>query len=96
MEALPVRPHRFALLTLAVTFAVLISSCTSLTPPNDAENTEGCDGCKDRAKLCKDPTMHALRADLDHLQEHIDCYGSIVAKQPDVWGRAGASKLGVC
>lgn len=34
------------------------------------------------------PTMHTLACDLDHLEKHIDWYGSVVAKVPDVWGQA--------
>ena len=41
--------------------------------------------------------MMALAHDLDDLEEHIDKYGSVVAKQPDVWGQARltAVSLGV-
>jgi len=38
--------------------------------------------------LCKDPTMKALAHDLDHLESHIDWYGSVTAKVPDIWGQA--------
>jgi hypothetical protein len=34
------------------------------------------------------PTMHALACDLDHLEKHIDWFGSVTAKIPDVWGQA--------
>jgi hypothetical protein len=39
-------------------------------------------------KLGKDPSMHALAHDLDHLEKHLDWHGSVVAKTPDVWGQA--------
>jgi hypothetical protein len=32
--------------------------------------------------------MHAMACDLDHLEKHIDWYGSVTAKTPDVWGQA--------
>lgn len=38
--------------------------------------------------VCVDPTVHSLAEDLDHLERHVDWYGSAVAKVPDVWGQA--------
>lgn len=38
--------------------------------------------------VCTDPTLMALGHDLDHLERHIDWYGSVVARTPDVWGQA--------
>ena len=32
--------------------------------------------------------MMALGQDLDHLEKHIDWYGSVVPKVPDIWGQA--------
>ena len=37
-------------------------------------------------------SSHALACDLDHLERHIDWYGSVVAKVPDVWGQARLTK----
>jgi len=88
MKLRPERVGRKWPLTAAVVFAAMTSSCMSLTPPRDMDDTEGCAECKDKAKVCKDPTMHALACDLDALEEHIDKFGSVVAKQPDVWGQA--------
>jgi hypothetical protein len=59
--------------------------------PGDCEEKAlGCtDGeCVDKAKVCHNPTMHALAHDLDHLEKHIERYGSVTAKIPDVWGQA--------
>ncbi len=57
--------------------------------------TEPCgpDGCASvppihEPKVVTNPTMHAAACDLDHLEKHIDWYGSVVAKTPDVWGQA--------
>ncbi|MFM8735644.1 MAG: hypothetical protein ACKOC8_10675, partial [Pirellulales bacterium] len=33
------------------------------------------------------PCLDDLARQLDWLEHHLDCYGSIVAKQPDVWGQ---------
>jgi hypothetical protein len=35
-----------------------------------------------------DPCIEDLAARIDWLEHHLDCYGSIVAKQPDVWGQS--------
>ncbi|HTU25005.1 MAG TPA: hypothetical protein VMF30_06390, partial [Pirellulales bacterium] len=40
------------------------------------------------AEVCEEPTVESLAYDLDKLEAHIERYGSIVAKQPDVWGQA--------
>jgi hypothetical protein len=37
--------------------------------------------------VCKDDTVDRLAAEIDWLKRHIDAYGSIVAKHPDVWGQ---------
>ncbi|MGL4551590.1 MAG: hypothetical protein ACRC33_10415, partial [Gemmataceae bacterium] len=44
------------------------------------------------AKVCAKPTVHVLAKDIDLLEAHIEKYGSVVAKQPDVWGEARLTK----
>jgi hypothetical protein len=88
---------RQAPVRLLLVFAVLCSSCMTLTgvQPCADEDDAGCaDGaCKyPFTKVCAKPTMHALAKDLDCLEEHIDKYGSVVAKQPDIWGQARLTK----
>ena len=39
-------------------------------------------------RVSKHPSMQALAHDLDHLERHIDIYGSVTAKGPDIWGEA--------
>ncbi len=39
-----------------------------------------------------DPTVLTLARDLDHLERHIDWYGTAVAKVPDIWGQARLSQ----
>lgn len=34
------------------------------------------------------PTVHSLACDIDMLERHIERYGSVTVKQPDVWGQA--------
>ena len=37
--------------------------------------------------ICKDELVDRLIAEIDWLQAHVDAYGSIVAKHPDIWGQ---------
>jgi hypothetical protein len=38
-------------------------------------------------RVNSDPSMMGLATDLDHLEKHIDWYGSVTVKSPDVWGQ---------
>ena len=40
----------------------------------------------------KDPSVETLAAEIDWLEKHIDNYGTVVPKQPDVWGQARLTK----
>ncbi len=40
----------------------------------------------------KDCAMECLAENIDWLEHHIDTYGSVVAKQPDIWGEARLTK----
>ena len=71
--------------------------CGHLMKPRFDAGPDGCGAdaacpygelCPDNAKVCKHPTLMALGHDLDHLEKHIDWYGSVVPKVPDVWGQA--------
>lgn len=39
-----------------------------------------------------DSAMEYLAENIDWLEHHIDTYGSVVAKQPDIWGEARLTK----
>jgi hypothetical protein len=41
-----------------------------------------------KPNLQKEPSVEALAKQIDWLENHIACYGTIVPKQPDVWGEA--------
>lgn len=41
-----------------------------------------------KPRCCHDVTVERLAMEIDWLEKHIDNYGSIVAKQPDIWGQA--------
>jgi|GEM_PF-575196 len=43
---------------------------------------------RDRPPACKDDRVEQLADEIDWLEHHIDAFGSIVAKQPDVWGQS--------
>ncbi|MDB5391184.1 MAG: hypothetical protein JWM11_6830, partial [Planctomycetaceae bacterium] len=38
-------------------------------------------------------TVRSLARDIDQLEEHIERYGSVTAKSPDVWGQARLTKI---
>src|SRR5262245_27531398 len=84
-----VRPSHAVPIALGVVGILLLCSCQVVPYPGP-----GCreDGCPAGAKVCLQPTMHALASDLDTLEAHIDKYGSVVSKQPDVWGQARLTK----
>jgi hypothetical protein len=84
------RVARAAILTTGMGVLLLIAACQQFGHQTGC-GPDGCpagDGCHDHAKVCADPTVHALACDLDHLEKHIDWYGSVVPKVPDVWGQA--------
>jgi hypothetical protein len=70
---------------------LLFSSCKQFGLTDD-QSCADCDGCADKARVCKKPTVRALAQDLDALEAHIERFGSVVAKQPDVWGQARLTK----
>jgi hypothetical protein len=77
--------------SLTAGLAMMASSCNTLPSVSDlVEGGDGCPGCE--AKSCAKPTVMALAHDLDCLEAHIERYGSVVAKQPDVWGQARMTK----
>jgi len=43
---------------------------------------------RDRPKTGQDDSVEQLATEIDWLEHHIDRFGSIVAKQPDVWGQS--------
>ncbi len=43
---------------------------------------------RERPATCQDDRVEQLASEIDWLEHHIDTYGSIVAKQPDVWGQS--------
>ena len=43
---------------------------------------------REQPATCCDDRVEQLAAEIDWLEHHIDFFGSIVAKQPDVWGQS--------
>jgi hypothetical protein len=67
---------------------LLLSSCMPLSLVDgqvsfSQDSTEGF-----TARVCYNPTVEALARDADFLERHIETYGSVVTKQPDVWGQS--------
>ena len=48
--------------------------------------------CGTPPAMCEDSAIETLAENIDWLEHHIDCYGSVVAKQPDIWGEARLTK----
>ncbi len=73
---------------------VALSACTHLRDTDASRHLSGevaCQpgqACPDHTRVSRHPTVHALAHDLDRLEKHIECYGSVTAKVPDVWGQA--------
>lgn len=81
--------RRWAVLAAVLSVGVGISACTHSLQITCSDEV---DSCPHQAKVCTEPTMMALAEDLDHLERHIEKYGSVVAKVPDVWGQARLTK----
>lgn len=85
---------RHILRAAVVAAPVLAAACQSLHTNQTADCEDGeCGEVPHVHRLheptvASDPTVMALAHDLDHLERHIDWYGSVVAKVPDVWGQA--------
>jgi hypothetical protein len=45
-----------------------------------------------RPPSVQDPSVEELAEQIDWLEKHVDSYGSVVAKRPDVWGQARLTK----
>ncbi len=72
--------------------ALVLNSCLTCPPTGGPGYADGDGCCADGVKVCAKPTVRALAHDLDELEEHIEKFGSVVAKQPDVWGQARLTK----
>lgn len=88
----PRRRMRMRSATVACTVAsVLLSGCRPFQLGSEVLHW-GHGGLGTSAEVCDTPTVEALAHDLDKLEAHIERYGSVVAKQPDVWGQARLTK----
>jgi hypothetical protein len=45
--------------------------------------------------LASETTVQKLARQIDKLEQHLDCYGTVVPKSPDVWGQARLTKYRV-
>src|ERR1043165_1167786 len=65
-----------ALCFVAVAGLTLISVACQTSEVTQQVSCDG-DGCPGHAHVCHNPTVHALAKDLDHLEGHIERYGSV-------------------
>lgn len=70
--------------------ALFCSACHLLSSNQEPQDCADCPGHRPRA--ASRPTVMALARDLDELERHVERYGSIVPKAPDVWGQARLTK----
>jgi hypothetical protein len=76
---------------------VILSVCLGLTACHHLEappeyDLEATDYSGVHTKECSSPTIHALAHDIDHLERHIELYGSVAVQTPSVWGQARMTK----
>ncbi len=88
MASTKVRPFRPVVRVAFMLASILLSSCQQLGSISGT-GCPDCDACACKAKVCEKPTVRALAQDLDELEDHIEKFGSVVAKQPDVSGQRG-------
>jgi hypothetical protein len=74
--------HSFVALALTVPLlaAAVAGSSAVADPPFDF--------FRPAPKPCAQPTVESLARSIDCVEEQINTYGTVVAKQPDVWGEA--------
>lgn len=72
--------------TTALLLPLGLAACQMLIKsPEDAAVVSG--------PVClKDPSLEAVARDIDHIEKHVDYWGSITTKHPDVWGAARMTK----
>jgi hypothetical protein len=80
---------RFTGLGLILGLALLASACTNATLPGiwPSYADDGSEAYED-ANADGPPTVRKLACAIDHLEKHIDRYGSIVPQHASVWGQA--------
>ncbi len=74
--------------TVAVSWTLAAALLASSCQTGGLSTCLPCLDCAGGAKVCQKPTIRALAHDLDELESHVERYGSVVPKQPDVWGQA--------
>jgi hypothetical protein len=85
------RGRQAALMVALPIASLLLSSCQPFVIGRTVEQFSE-DGSGERARIAEMPTIQMFARDLDTLERHIEQYGSVVAKQPDVWGQARLTK----
>lgn len=85
---MPFAPKRLeSVLQLLASLALVALPACSFLPHNKPSDAEAAlPACQ------KDPSLEAVACDIDHIEKHIDLWGSITTKHPDVWGAARLTK----
>jgi hypothetical protein len=52
------------------------------------KSKETCDDCVTMIHSSQERSLEGIAKDIDALERHIDWYGSVTAKHPDIWGQA--------
>lgn len=91
---MPVRFYRPLRLALAACLVFTTLACQAFKPYTTDCEDGACPSpyLLHKVKVVEEPTVMALAHDLDILEKHIDWYGSVVPKVPDVWGQARLTK----
>lgn len=84
------RAKRRLLLTAGAVPLLVLTACQGLIhrQPDDCPDDVASHTAYREPHVRHAPSLMSLAGDLDHLEKHIDWYGSVVAKSPDVWGQA--------
>ena len=71
---------------LAALASIALPACSFLPHSKPCDADAGLPACQ------RDPSLEAVACDIDHIEKHIDLWGSITTKHPDVWGAARLTK----
>jgi len=81
--------------TLRMLLSVWVGCSMVAGPMCNSQSPGGELGNKIRARLAEhngEASVEVLALKIDRIEKHIDTYGTVVAKQPDVWGQARLMK----
>lgn len=83
--------QRLFIVALSCSLSALPVACSHFLKSNSPEYEQG-EIAHVRAHTHSEASLEAIAHDLDHIEKHIDLYGSITTKHPDIWGAARMTK----